>query len=168
MPLWIGIGRLTLVVWLSSAIPTMAAPQQAHLLQLSQIDVVAVTRPCLATALLFLGAGPTDSKSGILRLTGIPTRETVLVLTDKTGAAGRSPQVVTEVSPYSYYSEAEFLVEVRWSLTVIDKNAFLFATQAQIVDGLGAPIVPSHIVEPLTVAVVADGAVRILGAGAVL
>jgi hypothetical protein len=128
--------------------------------QYSELLAIAAVRPCLATALLYVGLGPTHSEAGILRFDGIPTRETVLTLTDTSGI--HSADIVTQATPYS---DAAYYVEVRWTVSRISRNEYFFTTSgAELVDKKLTPLNPGHIIEPPTTALVTDHSILLLSA----
>ncbi len=151
-----------LIAWYLAAGVPVALPQaQATAREDAGVSAIAVARPCLATALLFIGRTPTRPASGTLRLNGIPTFDTVMTLTDKTGnASDAAAGMVTQASPYA---DASYFVEIRWVVSRIRADTYIFTTQATIVDASGAPLVPEHVVEPLTSAIVDSGSIRFLG-----
>lgn len=124
------------------------------------LQAIAVSRPCLATALLFVGMAPETSGAGVLRLDGIPTLETVVVLSDTSGRVAKPQYMVTQIAPYA---SASYLLEIRWKASVIARGRYLFTTQARLVDSAGAPLVPEHVIEPVTTALVTPESVQLLG-----
>jgi hypothetical protein len=120
---------------------------------------ISATRPCLATAMLFVGLNPTKSRGGVLRLDGIPTRETIAILTDKTGTTNGTG-LVTQQNPYS---GAYFFVAIRWKVSILGPGRYFFTTQAEIVDPAGAPIVPRHTIEAMTTAYVTGSSIELMG-----
>jgi hypothetical protein len=152
---------LLIAYYLTAGVPTASPSVQASAREETSLFAIAAARPCLATALLFIGRTPTRPASGTLRLNGVPTFETVMMLADKSGDTSDSAAaMVTQASPYA---DASYFVEIRWVVTRIRPETYLFTTQATIVDGSGSPLVPAHVVEPTTSAIVDGGTIRFLG-----
>jgi hypothetical protein len=86
--------------------------------QRAGVAAIAASRPCLATALLYVAVTPLKSARGTLRFEGIPTSQSVMFLLDREGAS-QSTDMVPAWSPYMADSNAVpvYMAEIRWTLT---------------------------------------------------
>jgi hypothetical protein len=145
-----GIAAVALLSGSPTAGPQqVAAPDQGALVGqhwLDSLKVIAASRPCAATALLYVR--DREESSGRLLLPGLPTEQSVAGLAD--GGDGRYGGRVGATALHSPESGAPLLVEVRWTLEHWDDGVFLLTTRAQLVDGRGVPLTPIHPVEPTT------------------
>jgi hypothetical protein len=135
--------------------------------QRASVATIASSRPCLATALLYVTVRPMESARGTLQFEGFPTSRSVMFLLDTAGGDSLSNDMVSAWNPYTAdpSSAPVYMVEVRWTLAVLGRDGYLLSTRAQIVDGAGQPIVPAHVVEPLTTVFVTGDSFRIVDNG---
>jgi hypothetical protein len=160
------LSRLCAGFWVIGAVALIGAapagqplPAQFSPTQREALKELAKVRPCAAAALLFLGRG-TDEQSGVLYLEGVPTAATLdLALDRKDGSA------FATVSPplRSPYSTSGYFVEVRWSITRVDASSWLVTTRAEIVDGIGAPLLMPHVIEPAAQISVGANGLQLVG-----
>lgn len=140
------------IVACSCGVPVRALDADADL------ETVARSRPCLATALVFVRTSPPESGTGVIRLDGVPTYGTFMTLMGVGDSSANAP-FVSQESPYATRS---YYVEVHWKVTVWGRDKYFFTSRAEIVDGAGVPLSPQHVVEPLTTVVVTKSAVELV------
>lgn len=132
--------------------------------QRAGVETIASSRPCLATALLYVSITPTRSASGSLLFLGIPTTHSVTSLLDRASEDLGSNDILTTWNPYTEDPDSApaYMVEVQWTLTMLGRGAYVLSTRAQIVDGAGKSIVPAHNIEPLTTVLVTGESYRVV------
>jgi hypothetical protein len=141
-------------------VSTSSLGADARLSRSTAVAALAVSRPCLATLLVYFNGQVVHSGKGVLRLSGIPTQRSVIVLLDTVGGMGRAADdVVTQWSPYS---DDTFMVEIQWTVSVMQKGIYYVSARAEILDGLGASLTPRHIIEPSTTAFVTAHSLRVV------
>jgi hypothetical protein len=153
---------LAAVIWGISVGAGLPRPQREDIMTLAS------SRPCLATALLYVTANPMESANGTLRFDGIPTQRSVRFLLAPAGDAD-SNDMVSAWNPYGDPDNAPaYMVEIQWKFVTLGRGSYLLSSRAQIVDGDGQPLVRQHIIEPLTSVFVAGDSFRIVDNGKTL
>jgi len=115
--------------------------------QTTDLDSIAASRPCAATALLYVfGFGRDDH--GAMELDGLPSRLSVEMLLDAKGKD--SPLRDGAVLQRSPYSSARVFTKVEWSLTYIGMDSYVLTTRAELVMRDGSFIEPRYYIEAPT------------------
>lgn len=128
--------------------------------QVAELKSIATSRPCAATALVYLWSLEEGSAHGTLEFDGVPSAGTVETLLDRSGeSASKSSPLVLLRNPYSV---AAFFVDVRWSVARISESSFVLTTSAELTDGVGDALIPAHHVEPATAILVSGKSLRLL------
>ena len=121
---------------------------------------IAVSYPCAAMAMVLIGDLNGEGREGVFEFEGIPSVHSVEFLLDKTDGSrfdDWNPAMLR-----GPYSTGEFFVEVRWSLDRLDGTRSIVTTRAQLIDGLGEPIQPHHVIEPTIKVLVSASGYRVL------
>jgi hypothetical protein len=129
------------------------------------IEAVATSRPCAAITAFYLRKMWPEETSGEFYLQQCPT---VALVASALEAGDRSAVELLAPTQPNPYSTVLCLVKIRWSVRTINKAASVLSTEARIVDRVGTPIEPAHIVEPPTSLLMTGGSFTLMGPSAAL
>jgi hypothetical protein len=114
------------------------------------------TLPCAAAALILSRPGSADASDGAVILDAVPSPELIELMLQQleSGREGRSYR--------NPYSGSPSVVEVRWWRKSLPDGGYTLTFDTQLLTRAGVPLMPHHLLEPVSVIQVTLNGLRIV------